>query len=287
MKDMNTIIDTHFHIWDTAVFTIPTVKMFENQLKQKYTLEDYQEAIKGVNITKSIYTEVDVIKEEHKKEADMIIALCEDDSNQIIGATIAGDLSSTDFAEYILQYAKQSVVKSVRHNLFAGDPKVTESSVFRENVRLLAELNLMCDLVMPAEKIMYGVDLVEACPDTRFVIDHCGLCPILSDDMLRKHWRQGISQYARQPNTICKVSECGFTNPDYSWKVSDVVDIIRHCIASFGEERIVYGTNWPVCEITGSIHRWMEALHTVLQDFPDHYHRKLFFDNALRNYKCE
>lgn len=278
------IIDTHFHLWDAEVLTIPTLLMFKDLLKLKYTFEDYRKAIQGLNIVKSFYMEVDAIKEQHQKEAEMIIKLCHDKSNSIAGATIAGDMGSKDFETYILPYAKESVVKSVRHNLFAADPSVIQSPVFRENVRLLAKLDLMCDLVMPSEKMLLGVELVKACPETRFVINHCGVCPILSDDATRENWRQGIIAYAQQPNTICKVSECGFTNPDYSWKVPDVVDIIHHCIASFGPERIVYGTNWPVCEITGTIQRWLDSLHQTLKDFPAHYADKLFYENAMRYY---
>lgn len=284
MEDKKTIIDTHFHIWDAAVLTLPTLKMFEGQLRQKYTFEDYQEATKGLNITRSYYVEVDAIKEQHKLEAEMIINMCRDDSNSIAGATIAGDMSSQAFKEYIVPFAKQRVVRSVRHNLFAADASVSRSSIFRENVDLLGTLGLMCDLVMPAEKMMDGVELVRACPETLFVVDHCGLCPILSDQATKEHWRQGISAYAEQTNALCKVSECGFTCPDYRWKVPDVVDIIHHCIDSFGEDRIVYGTNWPICEITSTISHWLEALNVTLQDFPDHYAEKLFSKNAERFY---
>jgi len=279
------IIDTHFHIWDAEIFKLPTLDVYPTQLKRKYTLDDYQKAIQGTNITKSIYTEVDTIKEQHQQETDMIIDICHDGSNAVIGATIAGDLSSKDFPTYIQQYAKKNVVKSVRHNLFLADPSVTTSPIFLENTRLLGKLGLMCDLVMPSAKIMQGVDLVKACPDTQFVIDHCGVCPILSDRDTREHWKLGIIEYAQCPNTICKVSECGFTSPDYAWKVPDVVEIIHHCITSFGEDRIVYGTNWPVCEITGNIQRWFEALEVTLGEFPARYSKKLFSQNAMRFYK--
>lgn len=280
-----TIIDTHFHIWDASVLTLPTLDLFVGQLKRQYRYEDYQKAIQGINIIASYYVEVDTIKAQHQQEADMIVNLCQDDSNQIMGATIAGDLADPAFKDYILPYVKQKVVKSVRHNLFAAEARITETSIFRNNVDLLAELGLMCDLVMPVDKINYGVELVKACPNTTFVIDHCGVCPILADPETKAHWQQAITAYAQQSNTICKVSECGFTNPDYCWQVPDVTDIIRHCLHSFGEDRIIYGTNWPVCEITGNIARWLEALVSTLEEFPAQYSDKLFRINAERYYQ--
>lgn len=278
------IIDTHFHIWDTDVLKLPWLILFDGKLKQKYTLNDYQLAINGHNIIASYYEEVDTIKEQHKQEAEMIISLCKEDSNQIIGATIAADLASPDFKDYIRQFAKERVVKSIRHNLFVDDAKITKSKSFRDNVRLLAKLNIMCDLVMPVNNILYGVELVKACPDTTFVIDHCGVCPILANKQIKMSWRHGIANYANQKNVICKISECGFTNPDYAWQVSDVVDIIQHCVNHFGEDRIIYGTNWPVCEITASISKWIDAINISLQNFPPQIANKLFYANAKKYY---
>lgn len=280
MNSKRSIIDTHFHIWDVAVLTIPTVQMFEKQLKPKYTLEDYLRTIEGFNIVESYYAEVDAAKEQHRQEAEMAIAMCHDSSNVVAGATIGADLASESFSDYIVPFSKERAVKSVRHNLFAANPNVSRDTLFRDNVRLLGDLGLMCDLVMPAENIMFGVELVKACPDTQFVIDHCGVCPILGDKSIKKHWKEGISAYAKHHNTICKVSECCFTNPEYVWQVNDVQEIIYNCISSFGADRIVYGTNWPICEITGTVERWIKALELVLQEFPEHYSEKLFYGNA-------
>lgn len=278
------IIDTHFHLWDASVLTLPTLQLFKGQLKEKYTLEDYSRAIKGFPILESVYMEVDAIKEEHQKEAEMAIDLCKDPSNIVVGATIAGDLATETFKEYIALFAKESAVKSVRHNMFAADPAVTKSQIFIENVNLLAELGLMCDLVMPVEKILSGVHLVKACPKTTFVVDHCGLCPVGASKTVQEPWKKAISAYAKNPNVICKVSECGFTNPHHQWSCREVEGIIFHCIESFGPERIVYGTNWPICTITGTVGGWIEALESVLRRFPVEYSENLFFQNAKRLY---
>lgn len=279
------IIDTHFHIWDTDVLTLPWLSLFEGQLKKKYTMDDYIRAIKGHNITESCYEEVDAIKAHHKQEAEMIIDLCQDSSNQIMGATIAADLSSSHFKHYIGAFAQEPVVKSIRHNMFVNDVKITKTKTFRANVNLLAELNIMCDLVLPVKDILYGVDLVKACPDTTFVINHCGVCPILAAPQTKTDWQKGIENYASQDNVICKISECGFTAPGYTWQVSDVMDIIQHCVSHFGEERIVYGTNWPVCEMTGSISQWLEAINICLRYFPEQVANKLFYTNAKKYYQ--
>ena len=284
MLNKKNIIDTHFHIWDSNVLDIPWLSLFDGKLKKKYSLNNYFRAINGLNIVLSCYEEVDAIKAQHKKEAQMILQICEDSSNQIVGATIAADLSSPGFKQYISTYASNASVKSVRHNFFAADAKITATDIFQDNVNFLAKLGIMCDLVMPSSHILYGVDLVQACPNTLFVVNHCGVCPMTADELEQAHWIKGIEGYAKNDNTICKISEFGFTNPDYKWQIADVIDKIRHCIDSFGPDRVVYGTNWPVCEMTASISKWIEAIESSLEYYPDDYANQLFYENAKRLY---
>ena len=73
--------------------------------------------------------------------------------------------------------------------------------------------------------------------------------------------------------------------PDYRWKIEDVIPIIQYCVDNFGEDRIVYGSNWPVCEITGSVDLWFAALKEVFKDKSDHVWQKLLHQNAEAYYK--
>lgn len=89
-----------------------------------------------------------------------------------------------------------------------------------------------------------------------------------------------MSQYGNQDNAICKISECGFATHDHKWQIEEVVDVIQHCVASFAADPIVYGTHWPVCEVTSSIGQWIQAIKISLQDYPETLFPKLFYENA-------
>jgi len=279
------IIDTHFHIWDANKLQMPWLSLFGDKLRTVYTLHDYQDAIEEQNIVKSCYAEVDAAKKDQTKESDLAILLCKDPNNSVLAATIGCDLSNPGFKDYIEKYMNTGVVKSVRHNLYAADPKLCANKHFIENTQLLGNLNIMYDLVMPVEKMQYGVALVQQCPETTFVINHCGLLSPTADEATRKVWEKGITDYAAAKNTLCKISEQCALAPDFIWEPKDVTHIIRHPVESFGEDRIVYATNWPVCDITGSIERWLEALELVLQDCPETVWHKLLHENAEKFYK--
>ncbi len=285
MTNKRPIIDTHFHVWDSDKLRLEWLDDFESSLKKYYTLDDYLEAIKGTNIIASCYEEVDVIKEQVEKESQMAVSLCEDLNNQVKAVTLGCDLSSHSFKDFINFYANKSCVRSVRHNFFAADPSIAANPLFVENTRHLATKGLMCDLVMPLEKMAIGLALAKTCPETTFVINHCAMCPFKTDAMTKERWTKGVSEYAALPNTICKISESGFMSRDHRWAITDVVDIISHCVNSFGEDRVIYGSNWPVCEITGSVQLWIEAIQESLKDKPSILLEKLFFRNAASLYQ--
>ncbi|ODN43296.1 amidohydrolase family protein [Piscirickettsia litoralis] len=276
------IIDTHFHIWDTDKFTLPWLSFFKDVLKTKYSLEDYAQAKKGYNILKSCYVEVDAIPEQREQEAKMAISLCDNPQNQVVAATIGCDLSAANFESYILKHMKEKHVKSVRHNFFTSDLTLTRTHQFIKNTQLLGQLGIMCDLIMDSNKMAYGINLAEKCPGTTFIIDHCGVCPINADVKAWELWQQGIKKYSQLNNTVCKISECGFTEPSYSWKVEDVIEIIRHCVNSFGEDRVIYGSNWPVCEITSSLGQWITAIDVSLKGCSQESLDKLFFKKCKK-----
>ncbi|MBK2124750.1 amidohydrolase family protein [Fangia hongkongensis] len=277
------IIDSHFHIWDSTKLPMPWLELFKDTLRPIYTLNDYISAIHNSNIVQSVYMEVDTAHDHQKMEADLAIALC-NNNTQVAAAGIGCDLASSDFPEYIQHYAKNSNIKSVRHNFFASDPKITTEENFIKNTQLLGQLNIMCDLIMPVDDMHYGITLASLCPNTTFIIDHCGACPPKADSQTWDKWSLGIQNYAALNNVICKISECGFMQADYQWAIEDMSPIIQHCFHAFGKDRVIYGSNWPVCELTGTVEKWISAIHKSLEGVSKQDLHKLFYLNAKHYY---
>jgi len=273
------IIDTHFHIWNASELTLEWLSGFKT-IKSIYTLQEYESAIQKYNILKSCYAEVYVDRDEIDKEANYIINVCSSNQNNIVAATLGCDLTRNDFSEYIQRYNKIGYVKSVRHNFLEYNPATIIDNQFIRNTQLLGNLDIMSDLTISANFMKEAVKLVQQCPNTMFIIDHCGIYPMQGEAKLIEEWYKGITKYAAESNTICKISEPCLTAPNYHWKIEDVLLIIRHCVDSFGEDRIMYASNWPICEVTGSIELWFEALKEALKDKSDIFWHKLMHKNA-------
>ena len=310
------IIDTHQHLWDLNRFELPWLETAPS-LNRNYVTSDYLAATAGLNVVKTVYMEVDVTAAQHPAEAEHLIELCAADDNPTTGAVIGGDMTSGEFGDYIRRFAGSPAIKGVRQVLHG--PATPEgfclAPQFVENVRLLGELGLCFDLCMRPSELGDGVKLASQCPQTRFVLDHCGNGdPYLINGDLpggsgsggqdsfnltiadhrdrddpfwhdAQQWKDGIAALAALPNTIGKISGIiARTRP--GWTASDLAPAVNHCLDSFGPDRVVFGGDWPVCTLgaEATYRAWVEALKTIIADRSEAEQRKLLHDNAAAFY---
>lgn len=277
------IIDTHQHLWDISRQTLPW-QPEGSPLTRTYTSEDYAEAIAGLNVVKSIYMEVDVVPEQQRDEADLVLEICAQGKTPMVAAVISGRPAEAGFREYITHYAHSPYVKGLRQVLHnAGNPTgYCLRPEFISGIQLLGELGLSFDMCPRAAEIPDFARLADACPDTRFILDHCGNANVQAED--RSQWERDLAEIATRPNVVCKVSGIVASAQPGAWTAADLEPIVRHVLQEFGPDRVMFGGDWPVCTLGATYREWVEALRWIVKDDPTENQRKLFHDNAARFY---
>lgn len=288
------IIDTHQHLWELTRIKPPWLGKAGPLLNRNYTPDDYAKAIEGTHIVKSIYVEIAAAPEDQQAEADYVIQLCAAGKTPLAGAVIAGDPAAAHFRKYITQFKGNAAVKGLRHQYARGD---CDDKEFLGGIRLLGELGLTFDLQGPNVHLAEMARLVQACPDTRFVLDHCGsanvrhLTPVPQDDPLvkeaRQNWEEGIGRLAELKNVVCKISGVVETAEAEQRTAEGLAPAVNQCIDRFGEERVMFAGNWPVCLKGTTLARWVELLKEVIAPRGAEFARKLFYGNAARFYGLE
>jgi predicted TIM-barrel fold metal-dependent hydrolase len=282
------IIDTHQHLWDLSRFRLPWVQP-GTVLGRSHLLSDYHKAAEGLDIVKTIYMEVDVEPSQQQAEADFVIATCQQPDSRMVGGVVSGRPASDAFAGYVEQFKGSPFVKGIRQVLHGGstpagyclDPK------FVRGVRRLGELGLRFDLCMRIAELPDAGKLVDACPDTQFILDHCGNAPVHTPDGKapdRTAWKRDMEALAKRPNLVCKVSGLLNTAKKGAWGPDDLAPIVNHVLDVFGPERSIFASDWPVCTPVASLAEWVNALKAVVASRPEGQRRKLFHDNAVRVY---
>ncbi len=298
------IVDTHQHLWDLGRFDLPWLAGMPT-LNRNYLTSDYLAATEGLNVVKAIYMEVDVTPAQQVSEAEHLIELCaQADTNPTVGAVISGRPASAAFEAYIRRFAASPAIKGVRQVLHAPEAPqgLCLAPQYLQNMQLLGELGLRFDLCMRPSELSDGAKLAAQCPNTRFVVDHCGNAdPYLvsgassgdaaGDDPSwhdRQQWMDDIAALAALPNTICKISGI-IARARPGWNASDLAPTVNHCLDSFGPDRVVFGGDWPVCTLgaDATYRAWVEALTEIIADRSETARRKLLHDNAVAFYELE
>ena len=288
------VVDTHQHLWDLDKFTLPWLEDAPKVLRRSYVTKDYLAAI-GQREVKAVYMEVDLAVAQQTREAEHVIALSRSSDHPTVGAVISGRPASQGFVQYMTPLAKNKEIKGVRQVLHADSAQrgLCLDAQFVRSMKWLGEHNLSFDLCMRPMELEDGAKLARQCPDTRFIVDHCGNAdpkafmkqPPADAELWHDadSWRRSIDRLAELSNVICKISGIVARAPE-GWTPEHLTPIIDHCLDSFGPNRVVFGGDWPVCLLGGPWSKWLEALEQVIAHRPEPERRKLLHDNAVRFY---
>ncbi len=283
-RDRIGIVDTHQHLWDLKVLRLPWLPA-TGPLAGNHTMEDYLGATQGLGIERTVYMEVDVAPEQHVEEAAYALSLFGKPGSPMVGAVIGGRPASADFESYMARFRNSRRVKGLRQVLHA--PATPQGHClqpdFVRGVRLLGKMNLVFDVCLPAAYLDDADRLAELCPDTRLVLDHCGNPNVQAG--IQDHWKRAMDRVARRPNVTCKISGIVASAKKGAWDAATLAPFVEHCRNAFGPDRIVFGTDWPVCTLVATPREWVEALQQIIARWPFADRRKLLRDNAVRTYR--
>jgi L-fuconolactonase len=277
------IIDTHQHLWDLKQFKLPWVTK-DSPLNRNYLMSDYFKATEGLNIVKTIYMEVDLDPSQQQAEAEFVIEMCRRADNPMVAGVISGRPASDGFEKYIRPFKNSASIKGVRQVLHNdGNPKGScLDEKFIQGIRLLGELDKSYDLCVRQGELLDAAKLIDSCPDTRFILDHCGNAKAPDKD--RTQWKKDLAEVARRKHVVCKVSGIVASAEKGKWTADDLAPIVNHVLDSFGPDRVMFGGDWPVCTLGATYKEWVTALQAIVRDRKRADQEKLFHDNAVRVY---
>ena len=276
------IVDTHQHLWDLDLLPYSWTARSE-KYNRSFRWNDYAEAIQGYDIVKTVFLECDVNEPFQLQEAQQLLKLSEQPDNTLSGIVAGCRPESPDFLAYLDQIVGHPNLKGLRRILHVIPDEVSYSPHFIPHLRALAQHNLSFDLCFFARQLPLAMRLVRACPDTQFILDHCGNPDLTNADL--SVWRAAITELARFPNLTCKVSGIVVNTKPEGWTTNDLRPTVEHLIENFGWERLMFGSDWPVCTAAATFSQWVDALIEITKSAGEENQKKLFQTNAERIYR--
>jgi L-fuconolactonase len=193
------------------------------------------------------------------------------------------DLRSEKVEEQLGELSKHPAFRGVRHVVQdEPDENFMSHPAFRRGIGGLKQFKLAYDILIYPKQLPAAIGLVKQFPDQPFVLDHIAKPPI--KEGVLSPWREGVRELAKSPRVFCKVSGMVTEASHTAWKAADFKPYLDVVFEAFGEDRLMYGSDWPVCLLAGGYERVFGLVDDYTRQMPGAGRAKFFGGNAARFY---
>ncbi|HSC55017.1 MAG TPA: amidohydrolase family protein [Phnomibacter sp.] len=272
------IVDAHQHFWKYDPVNYAWIDDSMQVIRRDFMPADLAKVFAENKVQQCVAVQAD----QTEKETDWLLQLAEE-NNFISGVVGWVDLRSPDIESRLQHYAQFSKLKGFRHVLQGEEPSFMLQPDFLRGISLLHQYGFTYDILIFPKHLEAALQLVAQFPEQRFVIDHLAKPYIKTGDT--DGWRTGMQKLAAHKNVYCKISGM-VTEADWnSWSPNELRPYLDVVVKSFGTDRIMFGSDWPVCLVASSYQRWMQVLISYFALHAEEDQAKFFGDNASRFYQ--
>jgi len=272
-------IDSHHHFWNYDPVTYDWIDDSMRAIQRDFLPEDLLAEIASVGVDGVVSVQARQSLEETQWLLDFA------DKNEFIKGVVGWvNLLSPDISADLERFAENPKFKAVRH-VIQGEPddNFILQGDFNRGIRELVSFSLVYDILILERHLPQTIQFVDAHPNQIFVLDHIAKPRIREGHF--EPWNQKIRELAKRPNVHCKVSgmatEADFTN----WSEVQLRPYFDTVFEAFGAQRLMYGSDWPVCLVACGYTRWHDVVSSWVRELSRHEQARIFGGTAEEIYE--
>lgn len=271
-------IDAHQHFWRYSLQTHGWIDDSMSVLKRDFLPDDLAPILAANGIDGCIAVQA----EQSVSETEWLLSLAAEHPC-IRGVVGWVDLRADDVRAQLRALSANPLLRGVRHIVQSEpDDRFMLRPDFMRGIAALAEFGLTYDILIFARQMPAAIDLVAAFPEQRFVLDHIGKPDIRGGEI--DAWARGIAAIARNRNVWCKLSGIVTEANWASWTPDDIEPYIRTVFDWFAPDRIMFGSDWPVCTLAAPYDTVAQIAHDAVAALPDRGQDAILGGNAVECY---
>ncbi|ADY51066.1 amidohydrolase 2 [Pseudopedobacter saltans DSM 12145] len=250
-------IDSHQHFWHYDPIKHEWIDDEMSNIRKDFLPEDLAPILKVNEIDGCVAVQADQTEE----ETNFLVSLAKENSfiKGIVGWV---DLKAENIEDRLAHFKQEPLIKGFRHVLQGEEPSFMLQADFKNGISKLKDFGFTYDLLLFPQHIKAAIELVKENPNQPFVIDHISK-PYIKKGIVAG-WSEDIKAISEFPNVMIKVSGM-VTEADYkNWKKEDFTPYLDIVTEAFGTDRIMFGSDWPVCLVAAS--------YTEMQSIPKEYY---------------
>ncbi len=274
-------IDSHQHFWQYSLAEHTWMTDAMQVLKQNFMPTDLGPLLNQIGFDGCIAVQA----RQSIEETNWLLKLA-DENDFVKGVVGWVDLRSPNIDEVLSGYANQKKLVGVRHVVHdEADDNFMLQPAFQNGIAALKEFNLNYDLLLFPKHIPVALQLVEKFPEQYFVVDHIAK-PFISKKEFSP-WKEDLKELAKHPNVFCKLSGMVMEAKWNDWKEDDFKQYLDIVTESFGTNRIMIGSDWPVCTLSGNYSSTMSIVINYANQFSKEISDGILGGNCINFYKLD
>ena len=272
------IIDTHQHFWSYDPKIHDWINEDMKVIRKDFLPADLAPILKENNVDGCIAVQAD------QTDTETQILIREANQNSFIKGVVGWvDLNSTEIEAALDSYTDTKLLKGFRHILQAEPKGFMLVPSFKKGIDALAKYNYTYDLLIFASQLKEAKEFISNHKEQPIVIDHLAKPNIKEGEW--ESWKKDINEIAQYPNVYCKISGMATEANWNSWTMDTLKPYIDTVVEAFGTDRIMFGSDWPVCLLASSYSKWLETLQNYFNTFSIDEQASFFANNAIKFYK--
>jgi len=270
-------IDTHVHFWKYDMKRDGWITGDMKLLRQDYLPEHIALNFKRNNVESCVAVQVD----QSELETHFLIELAK--THPIIRGVVGWvDFRAANIEDRLHYFSAHPIIKGWRHIVQAEPDDFLLGKDFQRGVSKLKPFNQTYDILIYHSQLASALAFVRQLPEQKLVLDHCAKPDIRMKELQK--WKSYIQEIAAYPNVYCKLSGL-FTEAAWkNWSASDFYPYLDVVFDSFGPDRLMFGSDWPVMLLSGIYVQWKSLLEKYLENQKPEVYEKIFRLNAIQFY---
>lgn len=273
------IVDSHHHFWKIGRGIYNWISDDISGIRRDYEPEHLSHYLSHLGVSKTVLVQA----AENLIENDAMLEIAA--NNDFVAGVVAWlNLDDPTAAEELNSLAKNPKVKSVRPVLQGiADTNWVLRQQVQDNIALLPELDLCFDALIQPRHLGAIDTLSDNLPGLKIVIDHAAKPKIANGQAAGPDWENGMSKLAEKSNIYCKLSGIA-TEQGPGWQAKTLKPVSDHLLKAFGPSRVMWGSDWPVLELSGSYVQWFNATQDLISDLSEEDKQQVMGQTASEFY---
>lgn len=271
-------LDSHQHFWEYDPKRQDWITPEMSRIRRNFLPGDLRPLLQDAKIDGCIAVQAD----ESLRETDFLLDLAAQ-QEWIRGVVGWADLKSDQLDEILDQYSDTKKLVGFREVLQSKDPRYMLQEEFVRGVQKIGKRGYAYDVLIFPNHLAASLELVKKCQNQRFVIDHLAKPYIKDGDW--KEWKKAISPLAERELMHCKLSGM-ITEADWKkWTPEQLFPYLEIALELFGPDRLMYGSDWPVCLVAGEYEQYLEVMEQFTSTLSPAEKAKIMGETAAEFYK--